>query len=141
MRLVRALLLVLAAATAARADAGQEAAPQGAPPAQDYMLYCMGCHLREGTGLGDRVPPLRGVDRFLDVPEGRTYLVRVPGVANAGLSDQRLAALLNWVLGEFGAGPFEPYTEEEVAPLRKNPFLNASAAREELLRRLAGSAR
>ena len=130
MKPAGALLLVLLMATAALGEA---------PPEQDYMLYCMGCHQRDGSGSYERVPPLRGADRFLDVPEGRAYLVRVPGVAHSALSDARLAALLNWVLSEFGTTEFRPYTAEEVGPLREDPYINASAARKAVLRRLAES--
>ena len=130
MKAFAALMLVLLTAGTALGEA---------PPEQDYMLYCMGCHQQGGAGWAGRVPPLRGVDRFLGVPEGRAYLVRVPGVAHAGLSDARLATLLNWVLTAFGTSEFRPYTAEEVAPLRANSFLNATAARKAVLRRLAES--
>lgn len=125
MRALLAVLLLLLAAGPALAEA---------PPEQDYMLYCMGCHQRDGAGWPGRVPSLRGADRFLRVPGGRAYLVRVPGVAQAGLPDARLAALLNWVLTRFGSSAFTPYTAAEVAPLRADPFLNAAAARRALLR-------
>ena len=130
MKLLVALLLVMLTATIVLGEV---------PPEQDYMLYCMGCHQRDGSGWSESVPPLRGVDRFLQVPEGREYLVRVPGVAHAGLSDERLAALLNWVLAEFGTSQFRPYTAEEVGPLRVNAFIDAVAARKAVLRRLTES--
>ncbi len=104
---------------------------------QDYLLYCMGCHQRDGTGSGAEVPPLVGVDRFTRLPEGREYLVRVPGVANAGLSDQRLAALLNWTLRSFGSGGFVAYTADEVGPLRDSPFINAVKSREAVVAALS----
>ena len=130
MKLLVALLLVMLTATTGLGEA---------PPEQDYMLYCMGCHQRDGSGWSERVPPLRGVDRFLRVPEGREFLVRVPGVAHSGLSNERLAALMNWVLAEFGTSRFRPYTAEEVGPLRANAFINAAATRKVVLRRLAES--
>ncbi len=118
-----AVLIVAFVATAAPA----------ASPEQDYMLNCMGCHQADGFGSPGRVPPLVGIDRFLASPEGRAYLIRVPGVAHAGLSDRRLAALLNWTITRFGRARFRQYTTEEVAPLRKRPFLNAMAARRDIV--------
>lgn len=88
----------------------------------DYMLNCMGCHQREGSGVEGKVPTLVGMDRHLDSPRGREYLIRVPGVAQSGLSDSRLAVLMNWALVEFGSGDFDPYTEREVARWRANPL-------------------
>ena len=41
-----------------------------------------------------------GLGSLLATPAGRAYLVRVPGVAQAPLDDERLAALLNWVSRE-----------------------------------------
>ena len=64
------------------------------------MLYCQGCHLSDGAGsLKAEVPKMKDyVGNFLKVPEGREYLVRVPGSANAPIGDEKLANLLNWIL-------------------------------------------
>jgi len=63
------------------------------------------------------------VARFLSVPGGREYLIRVPGVATAPLSDESIAVLVNWMLEKFDPknipGDFIPYTREEVASLRQ----------------------
>ncbi len=63
---------------------------------------------------------------FTNVPGGREYLVRVPGVAAAPLSDADLAELLNWLLWRFDGGhlqaDFRPYASEEVGNLRKRPL-------------------
>jgi hypothetical protein len=70
----------------------------------------------------------------LAVPGGREYLARVPGVAQAPLSDVRLAALLNWLLAELGgAPPVSPYTAAEVGALRAAPLRDPVAARAALL--------
>ena len=67
---------------------GIEAA-QAATPALDYMLHCRGCHLADGTGSPGAVPSLTGLfGKFLWVPGGREYLVRVPGSAKSPLSAQ-----------------------------------------------------
>lgn len=79
-----------------------------ADPGTDYLLHCRGCHLADGTGTPPGIPALRDrVGYYLQVPGGRDYLTQVPGASNAPLSDERLAGLLNWVIGEF-AGNSEP---------------------------------
>ena len=56
----------------------------------DYMLHCRGCHGPDGAGLPGAAPYFRGqLARFLSVPGGREYLVRVPGTAQSELSDAR----------------------------------------------------
>jgi len=90
--------------------------------AYDYMLNCMGCHQQDGAGVEGRVPSLLGLDRHLLTARGREYLVRVPGVSQVGLSNRRLAALVNWTLAQFGTGDFDPYTPAEIAPLRARPL-------------------
>lgn len=107
-------------------------------PRLDYMLQCMGCHLEDGSGAPGRVPTLRGVGRFLRVPGGRAYLVRVPGSAHAPLDDAALAALLNWLLVRFdpeaaGTPAFTPYDAAEVARYRATRLANADAERQRLL--------
>lgn len=99
------------------------------PPEEvDYALQCQGCHLADGRGSGD-IPTLHGIGVLLAAPGGRAYLARVPGVANASISDERLAALLNWVLGRWSEGEFDPYTAGEVGPLRRQPLLDPAAVR------------
>jgi len=107
-----------------------------------YMLGCQGCHLDDGRGFPQRgVPALNGfVGNFLKVPGGREYLVRVPGVAQSELSDERLADVLNWMLRTFSSAQlpadFTPYTALEVGRLRKSPLVEVAPVRVELLRRL-----
>ena len=114
-------------------------------PRLDYVLHCMGCHLEDGSGAPGRVPALAGVGRFLRVPAGRAYLVRVPGSAHAPLDDSALAALLNWMLLRFdpdaaAAPPFRPYDAAEVARHRAAPLSDADAERRRLLAVLERSA-
>ncbi len=110
-----AALLALVAAAATPASA--------ATPRLDYTLNCMGCHRADGAGTPPGIPRLAGrVGYYLTVPEGRGYLVQVPGASQSLLNDAELAAVLNWILSEFGgdsvAGGFVPYTAEEVARYR-----------------------
>jgi hypothetical protein len=95
----------------------------------DYLLSCGGCHELDGSGSA-RVPTLRAIDRLLAFDGGRDYVLRVPGVAQAPLSDARLAALLNWLFDEFGSGaPTPRFTAAEVGAARSVPFDDPKAAR------------
>ena len=119
---------------------------QGVPnPAQariDYMLKCQGCHQPDGSGNVANTPPLKDeVARFLHVAGGREFLGRVPGVASTDLDDARLAQLLNWTLHRFDAGhlpeKFKPYTEAEIALLRRTPLrLERAPLRAQLVARI-----
>ena len=107
-----------------RASLRQRALVARAP--QDWMLHCQGCHGADGTLSTPGMPALRGqVARYLGVPGGRARLVQVPGVANASLSDARMAATLNWMLvtfdGEHLPDDFDAFTGEEVGALRRRP--------------------
>lgn len=107
----------------------------GNSPAVNYRLHCSGCHLEDGTGMPSRgIPPMTGVvGHFLRLPEGRAFLVQVPGVANSSLSDAEIAALTNWVLdamaGDSLPGPVPPYTADEVTRLRRHGPVDVAAAR------------
>src|SRR5450432_3221250 len=69
-----------------------------ASPAQDYMLYCMGCHGADAQGVPGKVPALaHSLSLFMRTPQGRDYVLRVPGAANSALADAQLAAVLNWL--------------------------------------------
>jgi mono/diheme cytochrome c family protein len=122
------------------------ASSAAADSAVDYMLQCQGCHLADGSGAPGSVPSLAGLARFLAVPGGRDYLVRVPGVAQSPLDDARLAALLNWMLRRFDPqglpADFADYSEEEVARVRRPPLTDVEGERARLLGLLErGSAR
>ena len=118
------------------ASAGEEP-PGVADPRlawQHWTLNCQGCHRTDGSGSLETAPALSGmVARFTQVPGGREYLVRVPGVATAPLSDTDLAQLLNWTLWRFDAGhlrgDFKAYSAQEIRVLRARP-LRTEAARE-----------
>lgn len=91
----------------------------------DYLLHCSGCHLPDGRSVPPDVPTLQDeIGRIVSLPEGRDYIVRVPGAAQTPLSDKALADVLNWVLAEFNANTlpddFKPLTEQEVRDARSN---------------------
>ena len=93
----------------------------------DFILNCQGCHRSDGTGTPGSVPPLANhISRFLSTPGGREFIVRVPGVASAPLSDESIARLMNWLLPRFDPGhlpaDFTPYTTGEVHELRARPL-------------------
>jgi mono/diheme cytochrome c family protein len=114
------------------------AAAWAGEPSVDYALNCQGCHRADGVGTPGSVPALVGsVGRFLRVPGGREFLVRVPGVSQSALDDASLAALLNWVLGRFGRpempADVTPYDAAEVGRLRRSPFTDVEGVRGQLI--------
>ena len=113
--------LAVASIAPARADDVQ--------PRFDFVLNCSGCHGLDARGSVS-VPPLTGTGALLASPEGRAYLIRVPGVAQSPLSDVRLAALMNWMLVEIGgARAITSFTADEVGRLRREPLLDPVHAR------------
>jgi len=113
-----------------------------ADPNTDYLLNCRGCHAPDGSGVAGGAPTFRGqVGKFLSVPGGREYLIRVPGTAQSELSDARIAALLNWIVREFSPNEvpadFMPYTAEEVARPRRMPLNEVEPTRAALMRAIA----
>lgn len=113
------------------------------PERLDWMLNCQGCHLADGSGSPGLVPPVKNfASRFLDVGGGREFLVQVPGVATSPLTDKAIARLMNWMLREFDPDhlphDFRPYTEAEIARLRKNPLReDLTLLREQLVAEIA----
>ena len=120
------------------------ASAEPTPPRVDFMLHCQGCHLPDGGGIPDLVPPLKDhVARFVHSEAGRAFLVQVPGVAQSFLSDERLAAVMNWMLTEFDAAgipaDFSPYTAAEVGRWRQQPERHVTETRTRILRATAAS--
>lgn len=139
----------------ARAMPGSSAPPQAPAPGSaeaatderarfDYLLHCSGCHGADGAPhrIG-RIPPLKDMlGRFLQLPEGRTFLVQVPGVHNSGLDDAAVARVMNWMVPRFSAatlpaGGFVPYTAAEVGEARAHRPADVPTYRKTLARRLA----
>jgi cytochrome c553 len=115
-----------------------------ASPAQDYMLYCMGCHGAQAEGVPGKIPPLaHSLGRFMRMPAGRNYVLRVPGAANSVLSDAQLAAVLNWLAQEYSSEELTAdvpmFTAAEVTALRHSPLASVLAARQEVVRDLAAT--
>lgn len=110
-----------------------------ADPRSDYLLHCAGCHLENGRGSPPDIPDMRETLGFLSkFAEGRSYLVRVPGAAQAPISDAALAEVMNWMLTNY---PLKEeggalYTEEEVTANRHIPLYDPEALRKTLLKSL-----
>jgi mono/diheme cytochrome c family protein len=121
-----AALALLAATAGAQADAVRAR--------QNYMLHCMGCHGEAGVGLEGKVPSMRGtLARLTRTPQGRYYVLRVPGVTQSTLSDLDLAEVLNWSLREFSDAAVKTdvpsFTADEIARARREPLLDVAASR------------
>jgi len=96
-----------------------------------YMISCGGCHGVLGSSARHNVPELHGsVGKLLCTQAGREYVVRLPNVAFAGVDDQVLAEILNYVVLSFSDASlpqdFKPYTATEVGKLRHEPNKNTN---------------
>ncbi len=108
--------------------------PRAAAPAtqfpqaqRDYILACAGCHGLTGVSNSALVPSLKGlVGYYLNLPEGRAYLPRLPNVAFSTLNDEQLAAVLNYMVFDIGADSVppgsRPYVAAEVGKWRRQPL-------------------
>jgi mono/diheme cytochrome c family protein len=119
-----------------------QAATAGERPRINFLLHCSGCHQRDGSGSPENgIPNMKDrVGHFLRIPEGRAFLVQVPGTAQSSLGDRETAELLNWMvvaLSPSAAPPnFLPYTRDEVARLRASPLNDVPAVRASIVGRL-----
>jgi len=108
-----------------------------ADPKVDYLLHCSGCHMPDGSGLAPVVPTLHAViGRMVAEPAGRAYVVRVPGVSQAPINDEKLTAVINWMLTEFSSETlpdnFKPFTVSEVSRARSQLLADPLKLRAEL---------
>jgi hypothetical protein len=116
---------------------GAIAVTASADPRADYLLHCAGCHLTDARGVPGAVPSLAGpLGRLVSSPAGRDYIARVPGAAQAPISDEGLAAVLNWLLLEFNRDSlprdFKPLRGSEVARSRSQVLADPLRLRNEL---------
>ena len=110
---ILAAILLLVFALSARAD-----------PEKNYLLHCSGCHLPNGIGDPPNAPSLRDtIGKIVATPEGRDYIIRVPGSSQTPMSDEQLADVLNWMLTEFNRETlpknFKPLSANEVSQSRR----------------------
>jgi hypothetical protein len=108
----------------------------------DYTLHCSGCHGMDGLGKPTAGIPVFAdqVGHFLRMPEGRAFLMQVPGLLGARLPDDRAAAVTTWMVRAF-AGPslppdFVPYTAEEAKRYRESRPADVIGRRNALYRQL-----
>jgi mono/diheme cytochrome c family protein len=101
----------------------------------NYLLHCSGCHQADGSGRPENgIPRMKDeVGHFLRIPEGRAFLVQVPGTSQSSMTDADTAAMLNWLVvamsREQMPADFVPYTVDEVARLRAQPLSDAAGTR------------
>jgi len=103
-------------------------------PRANYLLNCGGCHGLNGASNSRLVPDLKDhVGFFLNLPEGRSYVVRLPNVAFSMTTDEALTGLLNYVVFTLGGATVpkdaKPYTVREVSQLRRSPLTEVSLVR------------
>ena len=127
---------VLGTAAPVRPDA-QSIAKTNSPRSL-YVLHCAGCHAMDGSGSEQaQVPDMRRIGQFLKHPEGRQFLIQVPGVMGSGLSDEEVAQVTNWVftnlVTDINLQKFAPYTAAEIAKARAQPLNDVLATRARLL--------
>lgn len=106
----------------------------------NYQMFCQGCHTPDGSG-GKDVPEIKGfIGNFLNIQEGREYLVRVPGSANSSLNSPQLAEVLNWIVLELGGKNIPQnmkfYTAKEVEELRQDPLFEVVNYRKQLVAKI-----
>lgn len=136
-------LRAAAMAVALLVAVGAMAQPAVNNPRSLYVLHCAGCHGMDASGVpGQGVPTMRGnLGLFMQRPEGRAFLLQVPGVNNAGLSDAQIALVTNWMVSTFSADTTPPgwpaYTAAEVAAARATRPSDVTQARADLVARLA----
>lgn len=99
------------------------AMPVHADAEKNYLLHCSGCHLPNGIGDPPNTPTLRDtIGKIVATPEGRDYIIRVPGSSQTPMNNQQLADVLNWMLTEFNSETlpknFEPLSAQEVSSSR-----------------------
>jgi cytochrome c553 len=110
----------------------------------DYLLKCSGCHGADGMGK-----PIRGIPRFANqighfqrTPEGRAFVMQVPGLLSAGLSDARAAAVSNYIVRRFAGDSmppdFVPYTADEARRHRESRPADIMGKRDVLYGQLLG---
>lgn len=140
-----ALLIGLTAAVAGAGRAERAPLHPLDTARSDYVEYCAGCHGIQGSSEPARIPRLADrIGYFLCLPDGRDYLIRLPNVAHAAISDpQELADMMNFIV--FGLGRASvpsgavPYSGAEVARLRAQALKTGTplaAVRADLVERM-----
>jgi hypothetical protein len=134
----RTALTIGALLTATALLAGPDARADDTRARRNFLLHCMGCHGEQGYGLEGKVPSMH--ETFASLarsPEGRYYVLRVPGVTQSTLAPEEIAEVLNWSLRQFSddraVSEVPPFTAQEVAAARQQPLLDVVGSRERAL--------
>ena len=115
-------------------------AEQHNPPAFSYLLHCSGCHIEDGRGDPPEVPDLRkDLDLLLSSVEGRSYMLRVPGVTDTPITTQEMADLMNWMIAKFypELEGFKQFSAGEVQAGRDNRLANPLESRKQIISSLS----
>ncbi|MBU2654750.1 c-type cytochrome [Acidomonas methanolica] len=113
------------------------------PARNQYLLKCSGCHLADGEGMPSQgIPNFIGqVGMFAGIPEGRVYIMHVPGVIGSSLSDREISTVLNYIMKNFAGQSFQAgsklFTADEVARLRAENIGNVVEYRRKVANILA----
>lgn len=115
----RALPIVLLTAAAGFAAPAAGGDPAAAKARSDYILHCAGCHGMQGLGtMEGGIPPFPdSIGHIVGADIGRTYVMHVPGVISTDMSDDRIAAVMNYIIDEWSDGA-PHFTGEEVTRRR-----------------------
>jgi len=122
MRFVLAIILVALSCNVV------PAAERSAPV--NYVLRCLGCHLPDGHGLPESGIPdfVDRIGAFTGLPEGRAYLMHVPGVIGSSLTDKEIADVMNYIVETYAGTStpkdYVPFTGAEVETLRAQQIGN-----------------
>jgi cytochrome c553 len=137
---VRALSLLTSAACALLYFSPGRVAARSAPV--NYILRCSGCHGMDGSGNTPAgIPDFRNyIGAFARDDEGRTYILHVPGIVNASLSDDEISAVINYVVTTWAGTSlrtgFVAFTAQEVAARRVRPVADVVRFRRRIVERL-----
>ncbi len=113
-------------------------------PKLDFLMHCLGCHGADGTGVRGKIPSLKdSMPAFVRSPEGRAFLLSVPGASNSSLTDAELAGVMNWLIGQYApdspAMAGKPFTTAEVSAVRRPAQTKVRENRARLLESLRGT--
>lgn len=115
------------------APSGDELAESKARGEEAYFLYCVSCHMGEGEGVKNNVPPLAKSDYLFEdieraihvIKYGQQGAITVNGqtynsyMAPLGLDDQEVADVLNYILNSWGNTYDKMITEEQVEAIEE----------------------
>jgi hypothetical protein len=110
--------------------------PESKQPAQNYLLFCAGCHGLDARGVTHKVPALTTtLPLFMRSEAGRDFVLRVPGVTNSALSDHGLAEVLNWLMAKLNthSTDWQPFNANDVHQARQMPLLSVRQSRQKMI--------